>query len=241
MIELLSNPQIWVAFLTLTVLELVLGIDNLIFISILADKLPEKQRQLARNVGLSLAMLMRIGLLFIVSWIIGLTQPLFTLFQQELSGRDLILIGGGLFLLWKSVKEIHQQFESAEEKSQSYSAASFGGVILQIVLIDAVFSFDSILTAVGMVDEVEVIIAAVVVSIAILIAFATQIGRFVSAHPPVKMIALAFLVVIGIVLIADGFDHHVPKGYIYFSLAFAVAIEMLNIGTRKVVKRGRPA
>lgn len=236
MIELLSDPQIWVAFLTLTVLELVLGIDNLIFISILADKLPEKQRQLARNLGLSLAMIMRVALLFAVSWIIGLTEPLFTVYQHELSGRDLILIGGGLFLLWKSIKEIHQQFENHTSQSASYGATTFASVILQIVLIDAVFSFDSILTAVGMVDEVEVIIAAVIVSVVILIMFANQIGKFVSDHPAVKMIALAFLVVIGIVLIADGFDHHVPKGYIYFSLAFAVAIEMLNIGTRKLVK-----
>lgn len=241
MIELLSDPHIWVSFLTLTVLELVLGIDNVIFISILVDKLPKKQREFARILGLSLAMLMRIGLLFVVSWIVGLTAPLFTVLQQALSGRDLILIAGGLFLLWKSVKEIHQMFESEEEKALLRVRATFGGVLLQIIIIDAVFSFDSIITAVGMVEEIEVIIAAVVTSVVILIAFAAQIGRFVSAHPPVKMIALSFLVVIGVVLIADGFDHHVPKGYIYFSLAFAVAIEMLNIGTRKVVKRGPAA
>jgi predicted tellurium resistance membrane protein TerC len=233
MVDLLSDPQIWVAFLTLTALELVLGIDNVIFISILVDKLPKKKRELARLVGLSLAMLMRIGLLFLVSWIVRLTEPLFIVFRQELSGRDLILIAGGFFLLWKSTTEIHDMLEVEKGKASVRVPATFSGIILQIMIIDAVFSLDSIITAVGMVDELEVIIAAVVASVALLIAFARPIGNFVSAHPTVKMLALSFLVVIGVVLVADGFDHHVPKGYIYFSLAFAVFVEMLNIRIRK--------
>jgi len=239
MIELLSDPHIWVSFLILTALEVVLGIDNVIFISILVDNLPKKQREFARTIGLSLAMLMRIGLLFVVSWIIGLTEPLFTVLRQALSGRDLILIAGGLFLLWKSTKEIHQMFEREEEKVAGRAAATFSGIILQIIIIDAVFSLDSIITAVGMVEEIEVIIAAVVTSVVVLIALAAQIGRFVSAHPSIKMLALSFLVVIGVVLIADGFDHHVPKGYVYFSLAFAVCVEMLNISRRKIATRKR--
>lgn len=237
MLELLSDPQIWVAFLTLTALELVLGIDNVIFISILVDKLPKRQRQLARTVGLGLAMVMRIALLLIVSWIVGLTRPLITVFGQELSGRDLILITGGLFLVWKSTREIHESLEGGREHTSVRVRGTFRGIILQIMIIDAVFSLDSIITAVGMVDEIEVIIAAVVVSIALLIAFAARIGSFVSDHPTVKMLALSFLVVIGVVLIADGFDHHVPKGYVYFSLAFAVCVEMLNIRVRKRTRR----
>ena len=237
MIDLLSDPQTWVSFLTLTVLELVLGIDNVIFISILVDNLPKKQREFARILGLALAMLMRIGLLFVVSWIVGLTEPLFSVLQQSLSGRDLILIAGDLFLLWKSTKEIHKMFEREEDKAFVPVQATFTWIIFQIIIIDAVFSLDSIITAVGMVEEIGVIVAAVVASVAVLIKFAAAIGRFVSAHPSIKMLALSFLVVIGVVLIADGFGHHVPKGYIYFSLAFAVGVEMLNIGTRKLAIR----
>lgn len=233
MVELIFNPQTWVAFLTLTALELVLGIDNIVFISILVDRLPKRKRELARIVGLSLAMLMRIGLLFLISWIVGLTEPLFRVFRQEMSGRDLILIAGGLFLLWKSTREIHHMLESEQGKASVRMRATFSGIIFQIIIIDAVFSLDSIITAVGMVDELEVIIAAVIVSVALLIAFARAIGNFVSAHPTVKALALSFLVVIGVVLIADGFDHHVPKGYVYFSLAFAVSVESLNIRIRK--------
>ena len=233
MVELIFNPQTWVAFLTLTALELVLGIDNVVFISILVDRVPKRKRELARVVGLSLAMLMRIGLLFLISWIVGLTEPLFRVFRQEMSGRDLILIAGGLFLLWKSTKEIHHMLESEKGKASVRMRATFAGIIFQIIIIDAVFSLDSIITAVGMVDELEVIIAAVIVSVALMIAFARPIGNFVSAHPTVKALALSFLVVIGVVLIADGFDHHVPKGYVYFSLAFAVFVEMLNIRIRK--------
>ena len=239
MIELLSDPQVWIAFLTLTALELVLGIDNVIFISILVDKLPKERRDLARRLGLFLAMFIRIGLLFLLSWIVGLTEPLFSLVRQEISGRDLILIGGGLFLLWKSTKEIHQLLEGEKGEASTAVRAVFSAVILQITIIDIVFSFDSIITAVGIVDQVEIMIAAVIVSVLLMMAFAGGIGRVVSAHPTIKMLALAFLLVIGVVLIADGFDHHVPKGYVYFAMAFSVAVEMLNIRMRK--RAVRPA
>lgn len=233
MIELLSNPQMWIALFTLTALELVLGIDNVIFISILVDKLPKERRDLARRIGLFFAMFMRIGLLFLLSWIVGLIEPLFSLFRQEISGRDLILIGGGLFLLWKSTKEIHQLLEGEKGEASTAVRATFSAVILQIAIIDLVFSFDSIITAVGMVDQVGVMIAAVIVSVLLMMAFAGGIGRVVSTHPTIKMLALAFLLVIGVVLIADGFDHHVPKGYVYFAMAFSVTVELLNIRMRK--------
>jgi predicted tellurium resistance membrane protein TerC len=232
-IELLSDPQAWIAFLTLTALELVLGIDNVIFISILVDKLPKASRELARRIGLLLAMFMRIGLLFLLSWIIGMTEPLFSVFRETLSGRDLILIAGGLFLLWKSTQEIHQLTEGERVKHRRLVGTSFASVIVQITLIDIVFSLDSIITAVGMVDDIEVMIAAVVASVLLMMAFAGGIGRIVSAHPTIKMLALAFLFVIGVVLIADGFDHHVPKGYVYFAMAFSVAVEMLNLRMRR--------
>jgi predicted tellurium resistance membrane protein TerC len=228
MLELLTDPQIWIAFLTLTALELVLGIDNVIFITILVDKLAAKQRDLARRLGLAMAMFMRIGLLFMLSWIMGLTQPFFTVLRQEISGRDLILIAGGLFLLWKSAKEIHEMLEGEEGEKSARVPATLGAVVLQIMLIDVVFSLDSIITAVGLVDKLEVMIAAVIASVALMMVFAGAIGRFVSERPTIKMLALSFLVVIGVVLIAEGFDHHVPKGYIYFAMAFAVIVEMLN-------------
>ena len=233
MIDLLTDPQAWIAFFTLTGLELVLGIDNVIFISILVDKLPERQRDLARRVGLFLAMFMRIGLLFLLAWIAGLTAPLVSVFRQGLSGRDLILIAGGLFLLWKSTKEIHQLLEGESGEASSAISPTFLAVMGQIVAIDVVFSLDSIITAVGMVDDVAVMIAAVVASVGLMMLFAGAIGRFVSAHPTVKMLALSFLFVIGVVLIADGFDHHVPKGYIYFAMAFSVCVEMLNLRMKK--------
>ena len=235
--ELLSDPHAWIAFLTLTALELVLGIDNVIFISILVDKLPEARRELARRIGLALAMFMRIGLLFVLVWISGLTEPLFTVLRQEISGRDLILMAGGLFLIWKSTQEIHQLLEGEKGEASAAVGATFSGVILQIMILDIVFSFDSIITAVGMVDRIEVMIAAVIVSVLLMMAFAGGIGRFVSAHPTVKMLALAFLFVIGVVLIADGFDHHVPKGYVYFAMAFSVCVEMLNLRMRKRAAR----
>ncbi|MEW6690188.1 MAG: TerC family protein [Pseudomonadota bacterium] len=233
MLELLADPQAWIAFATLTALELVLGIDNIIFISILVDKLPGRQRERARRLGLLGAMFMRIGLLLALAWIVGLTAPLVTLLGEEISGRDLILIGGGLFLLWKSVKEIHQLMEGVEGERSAAVRASFGAVVGQVLIVDLVFSLDSIITAVGMVQRIEVMVAAVVASVVLMMLFAGPIGRFVSAHPTIKMLALAFLVVIGVVLIAAGLDHDVPKGYVYFAMAFSVAVEMLNIRMRR--------
>jgi len=232
-LELLQDPQVWIAFLTLTALELVLGIDNVIFITILVDKLPAGQRERARRIGLAAAMLMRVGLLLVLAWMIGLTEPLFTVFDDTISGRDLILIGGGLFLLWKSVMEIHQLLEGEEGHRSAGVQASFAAVIGQIMVIDLVFSLDSIITAVGMVPWIEVMIAAVIASVALMMVFAGAIGRFVSAHPTIKMLALSFLVLIGVLLIAGGFDQEVPKGYVYFALAFSVAVEMLNIRIRR--------
>lgn len=233
MLELLSDPQAWIAFGTLTALELVLGIDNIIFISILVDRLPAAQRDRARRIGLAGAMFMRIGLLLVLAWIIGLTAPLFTVLGEEISGRDLILLGGGLFLLWKSVHEIHQLLEGVEGERSAGVRSGFATVVGQILVIDLVFSLDSIITAVGMVQQVEVMVAAVVASVVLMMAFAGAIGRFVSAHPTIKMLALAFLVVVGVVLIAAGLDHEVPKGYVYFAMAFSVAVELLNIRMRK--------
>ena len=233
MIELLTDPQAWIALATLTALELVLGIDNIVFISILVDKLPPAEQRRARMIGLFLAMFMRVGLLLVLAWIIGLVEPLFSVLGQEISGRDLILIGGGLFLIWKSTGEIHAAFEGEGEAVKATVRASFVAVIAQIMVVDMVFSLDSIITAVGMVDQVEVMIAAVVVSVALMMVFAGAIGRFVNQHPTIKMLALAFLVVVGVVLIAEGFDQHVPKGYIYFAMAFSVCVEMLNIRMRR--------
>ena len=231
--EFLLSPEIWIAFFTLTALELVLGIDNIIFISILVDKLPKEKQELARRIGLFLAMFMRIALLLVLSWIVGLTEPVLTLFGLGISGRDIILIAGGLFLIWKSTGEVHQLLEGEEGSESAKVASSFAGVIAQIIVIDLVFSLDSIITAVGMVSQVGVMIAAVVASVGLMMLFAKSIGEFVSNHPTIKMLALSFLVVVGVVLIADGFGHHVPKGYIYFAMAFSVGVEMLNIRMRK--------
>jgi predicted tellurium resistance membrane protein TerC len=233
LLTILSNPEVWIAFFTLTALELVLGIDNIIFISILVDKLPREQRETARRIGLFLAMFMRVGLLLVLSWIVGLTAPLMTVLGAEISGRDLILIAGGIFLVWKSTMEIHQLTEGEEGHASSAVKAGFTAIILQIIVIDMVFSLDSIITAVGMVDEVSVMIAAVVASVALMMLFARAIGDFVSAHPSIKMLALSFLLVVGVMLVAEGFDHKVPKGYIYFAMAFSVAVEMLNIRMRR--------
>jgi len=235
--ELLTDPQTWIAFATLTALELVLGIDNIIFISILVDKLPPEKREWARRVGLFMAMFMRIGLLLLLSVIVGLVEPLFTAFGKAISGRDLILILGGLFLIWKSTGEIHQSLEGEEEHGNSAVKATMASVILQIMVIDLVFSLDSIITAVGMVDEVAIMIAAVIASVGLMMAFAAGIGRFVSNHPSIKMLALTFLVVVGVVLMAEGLGHHIPKGYIYFAMAFSVVVEMLNIRFRKRAKQ----
>ncbi len=233
MFEFLLSPEIWIAFFTLTALELVLGIDNIIFISILVDKLPKEKQEIARKIGLFLAMFMRIALLLVLSWIVGLTEPVLTLFGYGISGRDIILILGGLFLIWKSTGEVHQLLEGEEGSESAKVASSFAGVIAQIIVIDLVFSLDSIITAVGMVSQVGVMIAAVIASVGLMMVFAKSIGDFVSNHPTIKMLALSFLVVVGVVLIADGFGHHVPKGYIYFAMAFSVGVEMLNIRMRK--------
>ena len=233
MLELLTDPQAWIAFATLTALELVLGIDNIIFISILVDKLPKERREFARRIGLFMAMFMRIGLLLVLAWIVGLVQPLFTVLGQAISGRDLILILGGLFLIWKSTGEIHQSLEGDEGHASGGAKATFTAVIVQIMLVDLVFSLDSIITAVGMVEEVAVMIAAVIASVALMMVFAGPIGRFVSDHPTIKMLALSFLIVVGVVLVAEGFDQHVPKGYVYFAMAFSVAVEILNIRLRR--------
>ena len=233
MLELLTSPAAWIAFATLTALELVLGIDNIIFISILVDKLPPERREFARRLGLFFAMFMRIGLLLVLSWLVGLTAPLFTVLSQEISGRDVILILGGLFLLWKSTMEIHQLMEGTEGEASSAVKAPFGAVIVQIIIIDMVFSLDSIITAVGMVNEVPIMVSAVIASVALMMLFAGPIGRFVSAHPTVKMLALTFLFVIGVALVGEGFDKTVPKGYIYFAMAFSVCVEMLNLRMRR--------
>jgi predicted tellurium resistance membrane protein TerC len=237
--ELLTDPQAWIAFLTLTALELVLGIDNIIFISILVDRLPPERRELTRRIGLFLAMFMRIALLLVLAWIVGLTAPLFSILGEAFSGRDLILIAGGMFLIWKATGEIHGLVEGEEHGGERRMAATFAGILAQIALIDLVFSLDSIITAVGMVREIPVMVAAVIASVLLMMLFAGPIGRFVSRHPTVKMLALSFLIMVGMALVADGFDFHVPKGYIYFAMAFSVSVEMLNLRMRR--KMASPA
>jgi predicted tellurium resistance membrane protein TerC len=229
----LADPQIWIAFLTLTVLELVLGIDNVIFVSILSGKLPDNQQQRARYIGLTLALVMRVGLLFSLTWVMGLTEPLFTVWGQHVSGRDLILLGGGLFLIGKSTHEIHGSLEGEEGHASKKTYPSFMSVIIQIMFLDIVFSLDSVITAVGMVDNIWIMIAAVVVSIIAMMAFAGPIGGFVQRHPTVKMLALAFLLLIGVTLMAEGFHQHISKGYIYAAMAFSVFVEFLNLRLRK--------
>jgi predicted tellurium resistance membrane protein TerC len=229
----LSDPNIWIAFFTLLALEIVLGIDNVVFISILVDRLPEERQNLARRLGLGLALVMRVGLLLSLGWVIGLTAPLFTAIGQEISGRDLILILGGLFLLGKATYEIHENLEGEEGHSSARVGATFGSVIVQIVILDAVFSLDSVITAVGMVDEVSVMIAAVVVAILVMLVSAGTVGNFVSRHPTIKMLALSFLLLIGFTLLLEGFDQHVPKGYIYVAMGFSVFVEALNLRLRR--------
>jgi predicted tellurium resistance membrane protein TerC len=237
MIDWIADPNAWIALATLTALEIVLGIDNIIFLSVLVSRLPPARRNVARRLGLALAMITRIVLLLSLTWMMRLTEPLFTLWQ-EISGRDLILIGGGLFLLWKSVHEIHNSLEGEGDDGQpAPKAAGFAGVLVQIALIDIVFSLDSVVTAVGLADQVAVMVLAIVISVAVMMFSARTIGEFVDAHPTIKMLALAFLVLVGVTLIAEGFDAHVPKGYIYFAMAFSIAVEMLNIRMRN--RRGR--
>jgi len=231
-VELLLNPDIWIAFLTLLALEIVLGIDNVIFISILADKLPQERQAFARRLGLGMALFTRILLLLSLNWVIGLTAPLFTALGQEISGRDLILILGGLFLLGKSTYEIHENLEGEEGHSSAKVKATLGSVLVQIVILDVVFSLDSVITAVGMVDEIGVMIAAVVIAVLVMLVSAEAISGFVSRHPTIKILALSFLLLIGFSLLLEGFDQHVPKGYIYFSMGFAVFVELLNLRVR---------
>jgi len=233
MINWLTDPQIWIAFATLTFLEIVLGVDNIIFISILAGRLPGSQQVSARRLGLLLAMGTRILLLFSLSWIVRLTAPLFTVMGHELSGRDLILIGGGLFLLAKSTHEIHVRLEGETEEGSGGVRPSFASVLVQIMLLDVVFSLDSVITAVGMVDELSVMVAAVVVSVLIMMVSSGPISEFVHRHPTVKILALSFLLLIGLSLLLEGFDQHIPKGYIYFAMGFSVLVEMLNLRIRK--------
>lgn len=235
--EWIADPQAWLALATLAALEIVLGVDNIIFISILCGRLPENQRAKARNVGLIFAMLTRIGLLFTLSWLMTLTAPLFNMpvMNKEVSGRDLILIGGGLFLLWKSVHEIHNSLEIEHEAvagTAVAATATFGAVIAQIAVIDIVFSLDSVITAVGMVDDLAIMVIAIVLSVGVMLFAAGPIGKFVDTHPTIKMLALSFLTLVGVALIAEGWGMHIPKGYIYFAMAFSVAVEMLNLRMR---------
>ena len=231
--ESLTDPQIWIALATLTFLEIVLGVDNIIFISILSGKLPADQQPRARRLGLLGAMVTRVLLLFSLAWIIKLTAPWFSVMGQDISGRDLILIGGGLFLIGKSTYEIHDKLEGEEGHASRQAAASFASVIIQIMLLDIVFSLDSVITAVGMVDELWVMIAAVMIAVGIMMASAETISAFVHRHPTVKMLALSFLLLIGMSLILEGFDQHIPKGYIYFAMGFSVFVEMINLRLRK--------
>ena len=231
--ELLTDPQSWIALATLLALEIVLGVDNVVFISVLASKLPPEQQARARTLGLSLALITRILLLFSLTWIVRLTAPLFTVLGQELSGRDLILLAGGVFLLAKATHEMHQQLEGAHGSTSRRVPPTFSAVIVQILLLDIVFSLDSVITAVGMVDEIAIMVIAVVLAMGFMLAFAGRISAFVDRHPTVKMLALAFLLLIGVTLVADGLGQHISKGYIYFAMAFSVFVELLNLRARR--------
>ena len=231
--EWITSPEAWLALVTLTALEIVLGIDNIIFISILVGRLPEERRQSARVQGLALAMLTRIGLLLSLAWVMTLTAPLFAVLGYEISGRDLILIGGGLFLLWKSSQEIWDSLEGAEEERSVGVARSYAMVLGQIAVIDIVFSLDSVITAVGMARDLPVMILAIVIAVGVMMFAAKPIGEFVDQHPSIKMLALSFLILVGVALIGEGLELHIPKGYIYFAMAFSVMVEMLNIRVRR--------
>ncbi len=241
--EWVSDPQVWIAFATLAALEIVLGIDNIVFISILIGKLPEHRRALGYRLGLGMAMVMRILLLLAISWVMGLTRPLFSVLGYSVSGRDLVLIFGGLFLVAKATFEIHDDLEGKEKKGPSTKgAASFAAVLVQIMLLDLVFSLDSVITAVGMVDRIGVMIAAIVAAVLAMMLFAKAVGDFVGRHPTIRMLALAFLLLIGVMLVVEGTGHHVPKGYIYFAMAFSLFVELLNMkagsrGTKPVKLR----
>ncbi|MFW6050704.1 MAG: TerC family protein [Myxococcota bacterium] len=236
MLELLSRPDAWIALVTLTALEIVLGIDNIVFIAIVSERLPANRRELAYRLGLGGAMFMRIGLLFAIGWVMGLTEPWFRVVGEEISGRDLILLGGGLFLIAKSTHEIHakvEMHEPAGEKTPRRAAAGLAGVVAQIMALDMVFSLDSVITAVGMADEIAVMVAAVVIAVLVMLVFAPAIGRFVNRHPSMKILALAFLMLIGVLLVAEGFGKHIDKGYIYFAMGFSLLVELINIRARR--------
>lgn len=236
----LANPDVWISLISLAAMEIVLGIDNIVFITILAGRVAEAQRAAARKIGIGLALVTRLGLLFTLSWMMKLTAPLFTLFGRALSGRDLILLGGGLFLVGKATMEIHHKLESDETASGSEGRRSMASVIVQIALVDIVFSLDSVITAVGMASQLWVMVVAMVVAVAVMLVFAGPVGAFVERHPSVKILALAFLLLIGVMLIGEGFGQHIPKGYIYFAMAFSLAVEMLNLrrGANAVKLRG---
>jgi predicted tellurium resistance membrane protein TerC len=236
MFEWLYSPEAWIALATLTALEIVLGIDNIIFISILVGRLPESQRNFARTTGLGLAMLTRLALLFSIAWVVTLTEPWFTVLGEAISGRDLILIGGGLFLLAKATHEIHNSLEGEEQSSAAAVAASLGSVLFQIAVLDIVFSLDSVITAVGLASHVSIMAIAIIAAVIVMLFAAKPIGDFVDAHPTIKILALSFLIMVGVTLIIEGFDVHVPKGYIYFAMAFSVAVEMLNLRMRKRIQ-----
>ncbi len=229
----ITSPEAWVALATLTALEIVLGIDNIIFISILVGRLPAQKRNLARNVGLGLAMLTRLALLFSIVWISRLVDPWFTIFGQDISGRDLILIGGGLFLLAKATHEIHGSLEGIEEHHPQIKTVSMASVLIQIALLDIVFSLDSVITAVGLAQHISIMAIAIIAAVGIMLFAAKPISDFIDAHPTIKILALSFLILVGVTLIIEGFDVHVPKGYIYFAMAFSVGVEMLNLRMRK--------
>ena len=231
--ELLSDPNVWLAFITLTVLEIVLGIDNIIFLAILVGRLPEAQRPRARIIGLSLAMLTRIALLLSLAWLMQLSKPWFVVLDQEISGRDLVLLLGGLFLLFKSTMEIHNALEGEEHGGPGAVAASFVSIVVQIAVIDIVFSLDSVITAVGLAEHVEVMIAAIMIAVLVMMFAARPISDFVDTHPTIKILALSFLILIGLALVAESLDLHIPKGYIYFAMAFSVMVEVLNLRLRK--------
>ncbi|SCY41060.1 TerC family protein [Nitrosospira sp. Nsp13] len=233
MFEWLASPEAWVALVTLTALEIVLGIDNIIFISILVGRLPEAQRNFARRMGLGLAMLTRLGLLFSISWVMSLTEPWFEVLSNQISGRDVVLIGGGLFLLVKATHEIHNSVEGLDDEGHKVVANSMGMVLLQIAILDIVFSLDSVITAVGLVDHVSLMAIAIVLAVLVMLMAAKAIGDFVDTHPTIKILALSFLILVGVTLIVEGFDVHVPKGYIYFAMAFSVGVEFLNLRMRR--------
>ena len=230
----LASPEAWIALGTLTALEIVLGIDNIIFISILVGRLPPNQRAFARKIGLGLAMITRLALLFSISWVMGLTEPWFAVLSQAISGRDVVLIGGGLFLLAKATHEIHNSMEGIEDRGTAVVATSLGMVLTQIAILDIVFSLDSVITAVGLVEHVSIMAIAIILAVVVMLMAAKPIGDFVDEHPTIKILALSFLILVGVTLTVEGFDVHVPKGYIYFAMAFSVAVEMLNIRMRRI-------